>query len=226
MKLTWSQQLFFFLNKKHGQRIWFDQFMVFAAQYLIVLHIAIIILATFFILADQQWILFELFAKETMFLVAVALVTSYTIGWVVPHRRPIREFPQTSLLFHTLKTWKSFPSDHTIMVFSTWGMFLWFSLLWLDDLARVRYSILIFLIVTFVSAALVAFSRIYCGVHYPRDILGGILIAAFYVWLFESSVHWWNILYVNGWAIALVLAVVLVFGYHRRIIRFISSRLS
>lgn len=70
---------------------------------------------------------------------------------------------------------KSFPSDHTAVAFA-----LGFSLFLINK----KWGI-IFLILAF----LIGFARIFCGLHYPLDVLGGILIALFAVliikWVFK-----------------------------------------
>ena len=66
----------------------------------------------------------------------------------------------------------SFPSVHTVSSFSVAWILLW------SSLGRIRYVI-------FVFACLMAFSRLYVGVHYPSDVLGGILLA-----LLGSSAVW------------------------------------
>jgi undecaprenyl-diphosphatase len=56
----------------------------------------------------------------------------------------------------------SFPSGHTSTSFAVAGAFLF-------SKARYKYWVLIL-------ASLIAFSRIYLHVHYPSDIIGGILL--------------------------------------------------
>ncbi|WP_303968483.1 phosphatase PAP2 family protein [Sporosarcina ureae] len=74
----------------------------------------------------------------------------------------------------------SFPSGHTMMAFSLYTILayiIWRNLrnVW----ARTGITILaIFMIV------MIAVSRIYLGVHFPSDIVGGILASS--VWLFAS----------------------------------------
>ncbi|SFW47136.1 phosphatase PAP2 family protein [Selenomonas ruminantium] len=67
----------------------------------------------------------------------------------------------------------SFPSVHTVSSFSV----AWI-LLWSQEGKAVRYTV-------FAFALLMAFSRLYVGVHYPSDVLTGMLLAflgSYLVW--------------------------------------------
>ena len=59
----------------------------------------------------------------------------------------------------------SFPSGHTLMVFGGVGV------VWL-------YLRRGFAIILTAEASLVAFSRVYVGVHFPTDVVGGVLLGA------------------------------------------------
>ena len=69
----------------------------------------------------------------------------------------------------------SFPSNHTLNNFALWA------LLYFSDKGRKHYFILLL-------ANLIAWSRRYCGVHFPSDVLGGVLLGVgwgylgFWVW--------------------------------------------
>ncbi|WP_304645621.1 phosphatase PAP2 family protein, partial [uncultured Dubosiella sp.] len=64
----------------------------------------------------------------------------------------------------------SFPSSHTTAVFALAWMSLWCK--------QKKWTILLF-----AYAIVVALSRLYLGVHYPTDVLGGILVACVLSWL-------------------------------------------
>ena len=104
-----------------------------------------------------------LWEKRRIFPIASACVVSGLLGdfikgylkKAVMRPRPFLEIPALEPLIKRPKGF-SFPSGHTTLA---------------SRILPKRYSIPAFLM-----AALVAFSRLYLGVHYPTDILGGICI--------------------------------------------------
>lgn len=97
-------------------------------------------------------------------LIAVAfgyLVGEATLKNIIGRQRPTgEEFAYDFLV--KVPTSFSFPSGHTTSSFAAFGV-CWFSK------AKYRYWVL-------VLAILMAFSRMYLHVHYPSDVLGGILL--------------------------------------------------
>ena len=71
----------------------------------------------------------------------------------------------------------SFPSVHTVSSFSVAWILLW------SQRGRARYAV-------FAFALLMAFSRLYVGVHYPSDVLAGFLLAllgSYIVWRWQGE---------------------------------------
>ncbi|ERN54650.1 phosphatase PAP2 family protein [Alkalihalophilus marmarensis] len=85
-----------------------------------------------------------------------------------------RERPESSLI---VESGYSYPSAHTMAAVSLYGMIIY--LLW-KHTPTVKARIIM---ITFgVSMILmIAFSRIYLGVHYASDIIGGVLISSFWL---------------------------------------------
>jgi undecaprenyl-diphosphatase len=82
--------------------------------------------------------------------------------------------------------WFSFPSGHATMAPLVFGLGL---LIWSAPRPRGTRIALLFLAAA--ASLLVAFSRVYLGVHWPSDVLGGLLLgtgwAAMWVWWWERA---------------------------------------
>lgn len=164
MKLSWSHKLFLRINSQIGKYPWLDRIMYFCGFWLIgVMAASFVVVLGFIFFQNKSWGMTN--TKVFLAVTCLSYLMSYFIAMLWPHERPIKELPQVKNLFKTLGTWKSFPSDHTIAVtvFALVAMFATGSV-WIS-----MYFV--------VGAVLVALGRVYGGVHYPRDILGGASIA-------------------------------------------------
>ncbi|WP_221566479.1 phosphatase PAP2 family protein [Alkalihalobacillus sp. TS-13] len=87
---------------------------------------------------------------------------------IYPRKRPYMVLPETITISRLLKD-HSFPSGHTTATFSvTTPIILWNPLLSIV-LLPISFS--------------VAISRMYLGMHYPSDVIGGMLIGTATAWL-------------------------------------------
>ncbi|MBI3754358.1 MAG: phosphatase PAP2 family protein [Deltaproteobacteria bacterium] len=105
--------------------------------------------------------------RKMLILVVVAVLTSDLIADTLKHLihrvRPCNALTDVRILVGCTKSF-SFPSGHATNVFA--------SAVYLSYIYR-RYAI-----VFFSMAVLVAYSRIYVGVHYPLDVMGGALVGS------------------------------------------------
>lgn len=98
-----------------------------------------------------------------------ALVTNVCLKNLVARPRPYTQIPGLTALIPAQVDW-SFPSGHTTASFASAGIYL-------QTLPR-KYGI-----PALILAALIAFSRLYVGVHYPTDVLAGMLIGLLGSWI-------------------------------------------
>ncbi len=150
------------LNSFAGQWEWLDILGLICAEYLI-FAIPLIIIFVYFFSKNRKKIL-SIILKIILAL-ALVYALNYLISLFFIRPRPFvnnNEIYQLAKLF-TKPTDFSFPSYHTATVFV-------FAFMVLLDWKK-------FGIILLIPALIVGLARIFAGVHYPTDILGGILTA-------------------------------------------------
>ncbi len=150
------------INSLAGQWQWLDMVGIIFSDFLIFSFPLIIILIYFFSNKRNKliWVLIKVVLSTVL-----SIVLSYLISQLVARPRPFvdhQEIYQLAKFIIGLKDF-SFPSDHATVAFA----------MTLSVLVDWRKFGLILLGL----ALLVGLSRIFVGVHYPSDILGGIVVA-------------------------------------------------
>lgn len=99
-----------------------------------------------------------------------ALVTNVCLKNLVARPRPYTQIPGLEILISPPKDW-SFPSGHTTASFAA-------ACSYVRGLPEKRFGI-----PAVILAFLIAFSRLYIGVHYPSDVLAGMLVGITGSWI-------------------------------------------
>jgi len=159
-----NSKLMFKINNAVGKSELLDAFGRAGAEFVIVAMMGWYVAADFLQNYPSKHLVFWPLA---FFAIAWGLgwVLDLLIGMATREVRPYASYPNVKLLFKPLTSWKTFPSDHAMSAFLIFFMALLFNLPGAGALL--------------IMALWICWGRVYAGVHYPLDILGGVAVAAF-----------------------------------------------
>jgi len=149
--------LFTYINNLAGKWLCLDSLAIFFAHYL-VYFLAVGAILLFFLIKKKERIRYLFLAGISVMLSRLAITELIRLIW---HRsRPFVEHRVNLLLEHSASG--SFPSGHIAFLFALSAVIYFFN----------RRTGWLFFGLSF----LVGLARIFVGIHYPLDILGGIII--------------------------------------------------
>ncbi|MDA2935939.1 phosphatase PAP2 family protein [Patescibacteria group bacterium AH-259-L05] len=169
-----------FINSFAGKWLWLDMIGIIFSDFLIY-ALPLIIFGVYFFSKKRKKI--GIMAVKIISAVILVALVEYITNQVVARPRPFITHNEIYQLtkFFVPPTDYSFPSGHTslafVMVFSV-----------LVDWKK-------FGLILLIPAFLVGLSRIFVGVHYPIDIVGGIVTAILAVFVIEFLTKRFNILH-------------------------------
>lgn len=168
--LRWDQEALIYLNNLGSEK--FDAFWLITTNFLTWIPLFLFILLLIYITYGREqakWMFLSFLSMLVMLSVAI-FITKEGIARL----RPINDTSFNSLLRVLTKTSDySFFSGHAASSFSIIAL----SVLYLRK--KLKWSYLLFIWPLFFS-----FSRMYLGVHYPLDILVGMLVGLLFAWIF------------------------------------------
>ncbi|HFK1203630.1 TPA: undecaprenyl-diphosphate phosphatase [Klebsiella aerogenes] len=146
--------LFALINATPASSWWAIEVATFIAKDLIII-VPLLVVALWLWGPNQRQLVFKV-----MLALALSLSISWVIGHLFPHDRPFVDGVGYNFLHHAADD--SFPSDHGTVIFTFALAFLFWHRVWSGALLLV-------------IASAIAWSRVYLGVHWPLDMLGGLL---------------------------------------------------
>lgn len=161
-----NTQLFLKINYWAGQNPWLDKFMIFSAEWLVYLMILYLVFLFFKNYRRYRDMVFVAFGS--------AIVSRFFFTVIIRHfyhhLRPFLVLQNAHLLIAPDYE-QSFPSGHTAFLFALSTAIYFYN----------KKAGSVFLILS----ALVGFARVFVGVHWPRDIIGGAILGIGTAFLIE-----------------------------------------
>ncbi len=150
-----NHQLFLLINATPESPEWLIQFADFIAVYAINI-ITVVLLIGWLWLPQRKLVL------KIIIALAIAVLTAKMLPSIYPHSRPFVEHIGHQFLNHSATP--SFPSSHGTIAFTFALAFI----LW----GRISQAVAFFSL-----ALMIAWARVYLGVHWPLDMLAALLVS-------------------------------------------------
>lgn len=112
-------------------------------------------------------------AQGLLLSVATSGIATFFLKGLVARARPPQEF------WAYTETWYSFPSAHAAMSLAFYGFVIYIA--W--RMTRAKSARLATTIIAASLILIIGFTRLYLGVHYLTDVLGGYLVGVACLWL-------------------------------------------
>ena len=150
--------LFLLLNSLANKSAWFDSLAVIVAEYLPLVFIAVLVYFWFSNKAN-----YRNNALYAGYAAILGLAMNLLITLIYFHPRPFMDNLGRVLINHVPET--SFPSDHTTLMLS-----ISITLMLLPNTRKLAIPLTL-------SGIVGGLARVLCGIHYPFDILGSLIVA-------------------------------------------------
>jgi len=170
------------INYFAGNNIFVDKLGILIAKYLPIIFVLFLVYLWFNKSKNKEFALYAGYSA------IIGLLLNYLITLFYFHPRPFMDKVGTLLINHVPET--SFPSDHTTFMLSIAFILLYFKE---SRKAGITLSIL---------GILGGISRIFCGLHYPFDIIGSIVVAmisSYIVFISKERLQKFNNLIINSY---------------------------
>ena len=153
-----NSSLLLLINGWAGKHHSLDQLMIFLASNLIYVVFAVAVALLVYLLYKRNFVAAAWFMGSLVISFILLKIAAHTY---VDHR-PFVDYHLTQLIPHAAGS--SFPSDHTTVTTA-----IGLSFLLLTPFKKTGIAIAL-------TAVLIGFARVFVGVHYPIDILGGLVV--------------------------------------------------
>ncbi|MCZ4058854.1 undecaprenyl-diphosphate phosphatase [Pantoea sp. LMR881] len=155
-----NRSLFMLINATPTSPAWLLQLATFIAKDVIAI-VPLLIVALWLWGPREQVESQRVLVLKTGMALLYALAISWCVGQLLPHPRPFAIGLGHQFLPHAPDD--SYPSDHGTTIFTFALAFIFWHRVWSG-------------IILMVVGGAIAWSRIYLGVHWPMDMLGGLLV--------------------------------------------------